>query len=182
MSERNYQSSGSSVQPCLGSRLSGAAGLGRGSGGGVAPSDPGRRRTHPRTHPRAEHRSGWGGEDLDSTGRPEGQVRSGQVPGGPGSHLGSKARLLPGVLGALTVVAAPSTPVLFPLSLPLPLALPLLTDTGDSSVPTEFTVRRNILGEWIRALVRKPEKEGEELSSWLWLSLPCRRVGLRGKK
>ena len=111
-----------------------------------------------------------------------GQVRSGQVPGGPGSHLGSKARLLPGVLGALTVVAAPSTPVLFPLSLPLPLALPLLTDTGDSSVPTEFTVRRNILGEWMRALVRKPEKEGEELSSWLWLSLPCRRVGLRGKK
>ena len=94
--------------------------------------------------------------------------------------LGSKARLLPGVLGALTVAAVLSQPVLLLPTLPLPAP----TETGDSSVLAEVTARRNILGEWIRALVRKPEKEGEELSSWPWpwLSLPCRRVCLGGEK
>ena len=96
------------------------------------------------------------------------------------SHLGSKARLLPGVLGALTVAAVLSQPVLLLPALPLPSP----TDTWDSSVLAEVTARRNILGEWIRALVRKPEKEGEEVSSWPWpwLSLPCRRVCLGGEK
>ena len=43
-----------------------------------------------------------------------------------------------------------------------------LTDIGDSSVLAGpgVTVRRNILGELIRAFVIKLEKEGDELSSW----------------
>ena len=83
------------------------------------------------------------------------------------------------MLGALTVAVELSPPG---PALAIIAVLTDLTDIGDSSVFTDVTVRRNILGELIRALVRKPEKEGEELSSWPWLSLPCRRVCLRGEK
>ena len=102
------------------------------------------------------------------------RLRSGLGRSQVSAHLGSRARLLPGVLGALIVAAVASPPV------PSLVVLAGRTDIGDSSVLIEVTVRRNILGELIRALVRKPEKEGEETSSWL--SLPCRRVCLRGEK
>ena len=83
------------------------------------------------------------------------------------------------MLGALTVAAELSPPA---PALTVLVVFTDLIDIGDSSVLTEVTVRRNILGEWMRARVKKPEKEGEELSSWPWLSLPCRRVCLRGGK
>ena len=98
------------------------------------------------------------------------RLRSGLGRSQVSAYLGSRARLLPGVFGALIVAAVASPPVP---------SLAGLTDIGDSSVLIEVTVRRNILGELIRALVRKPEKEGEESS---WLSLPCRRVCLCWRK
>ena len=110
------------------------------------------------------------------------RLRSGLGRSQVSAYLGSRARLLPGVLGALTVAAELSPPVPALTVLTAPAVLTDLIDIGDSSVLAEVTVRRNILGELIRALVRKPEKEGEELSSWPWLSLPWRRDCLRGSK
>ena len=97
------------------------------------------------------------------------------------SHLGSRAaRLLPGVLGALIVapVFSPPDTVTVP-GLTVLTDLTDLIEGGDSSVLIEVMVRRNILGELMRP-VRKPEKEGEEFSSWPWLSLPCRLFCLDG--
>ena len=82
--------------------------------------------------------------------------------------LGSSTLLLLGVLGALMVeLLSPARPPWRTVTLLWKGELDL-TDIGDSSVLAGpgVTVRRNILGELIRAFVIKLEKEGDELSSW----------------
>ena len=82
--------------------------------------------------------------------------------------LGSSTLLLLGVLGALIVeLLSPARPPWRTVTLLWKGELDL-TDMGDSSVLAGpgVTVRRNILGELIRAFVIKLEKEGDELSSW----------------
>ena len=82
--------------------------------------------------------------------------------------LGSNTLLLLGVLGALMVeLLSPARPLWRTVTLLWKGELDL-TDMGDSSVLAGpgVTVRRNILGELIRAFVIKLEKEGDELSSW----------------
>ena len=82
--------------------------------------------------------------------------------------LGSSTLLLLGVLGALMVeLLSPARPPWRTVTLLWKGELDL-TDIGDSSVLAGpgVTVRRNILGELMRAFVIKLEKEGDELSSW----------------
>ena len=95
--------------------------------------------------------------------------------------LGRSTLLLLGVLGALMVeLLSPARPLWRTVTLLWKGELDL-TDMGDSSVLAGpgVTVRRNILGELIRAFVIKLEKEGDELSSWC--SFPWRRVCLNCK-